>query len=479
MRHRSVKHMAALAILASLGVPGPGCSPNVSVFNKGPTCADQPEACDGLDNNCDGVVDEGCACEDGDLQPCYSGDPPSLDVGICTGGFQTCDAGQWGSCQGEILPEVELCDGLDNNCDGVVDEDLGMQTCGVGACQITAPLCMNGAPQECTPAPPTTEFCDGIDNNCDGAVDETDPFVDTMCDTGQPGACAPGLRACDGGALVCVPDQAPQAEACDGIDNDCNGQIDDGDPEGGAVCATGQLGVCAPGVEHCIQGALLCVPDASPTPEVCDALDNDCDGQVDSGPCGCNGTSACVNGQLVCNDPTTVYFEETFASNMAGWTLDATWGIGPAMASIGQSYGNPDPAADHTLTVDNGVAGVVIGGNAPTAQHEYYYLTSPVIDTSAAPAAYLNYWRWLNSDWAPYMTNHVQVFNGQDWVTLWASGGAPGVQDEAWEEITLDLTPHKNANMRFRFGYEIAAAGAFTVASWNIDDVLVTSAPCN
>lgn len=87
----------------------------------------QKEVCDdGKDNDCDGKVDEGCSseCVDGATRACYSGAPNTKDVGSCRAGKQTCSAGQWGACQGEILPQKDVCeDNKDNDCDGQVDED--------------------------------------------------------------------------------------------------------------------------------------------------------------------------------------------------------------------------------------------------------------------------------------------------------------------------------------------------------------------
>jgi hypothetical protein len=142
-------------------------------------------------------------------------------------------------------------------------------------------------------------------------------------------------------------------------------------------------------------------------------------------------------------------------------------------------YGNPDPAQDHTLTSDNGVAGVDIGGNADQMLHPFTWLTSPVINVGAAPAVFLEYWRWLNSDYTPWMENRVEVFDGVSWVVVWQSGGAPGIQDNAWTKQSHDISMYANAQLRVRFGFDIGQNGVFNVSSWNLDDVVVASGACN
>jgi hypothetical protein len=192
----------------------------------------------------------------------------------------------------------------------------------------------------------------------------------------------------------------------------------------------------------------------------------------------CTMGETCSAGACTGGSGPEIYFADDFKDNSKGWTLGPEWAIGPAMASFG-GVGNPDPAMDHTPTADNGIAGVVLGGNASTNQHGYYWLESPAFDTSAAAGpVVLGFYRWLNSDYDPFMHNAVEVFNGSQWVNLWTTGGPPGIMDAAWTFQQYDLTSYKNASMRVRFGFDITSGGVYTIGSWNVDDVLVASAAC-
>lgn len=132
--------------------------------------------CDGYDNNCNGLKDEGCDCETDDEQPC------GTDKGECEFGTQRCVDEQWGyECEREQEPTDEICDERDNNCNGQTDEgfDVGDScTVGTGACETTGQkVCSrDGSATECDAqegTPAEKESCnDGIDNDCDGEVDE-------------------------------------------------------------------------------------------------------------------------------------------------------------------------------------------------------------------------------------------------------------------------------------------------------------------
>jgi RHS repeat-associated protein len=115
----------------------------------------------------------GRQCRTEQTEPCYDGSSDTKDVGLCHAGTHTCQAdGTWGQCDGQVLPALEVCDGLDNDCDAQTDEELGQTICGVGACQVTVDNCVTGTPQTCMPGSPTDEVCNSIDDDCDRQTDE-------------------------------------------------------------------------------------------------------------------------------------------------------------------------------------------------------------------------------------------------------------------------------------------------------------------
>ncbi|MCA9539138.1 MAG: hypothetical protein KC620_09655, partial [Myxococcales bacterium] len=230
------------------------------------------EQCDGIDNDCDAAVDEELRVACG------------MDVGQCRSGFQGCIDGRLADCEGAIGPQPEVCDGLDNDCDGQPDEDFGILSdvnncgrcgfvcdlaeasarCSQGACLIDN--CnpgfwdnngndADGCEYACTLSNQGVEACDQVDNDCDGAIDEgidleSDPLncggcgrrcayehASGRCDARQCslGMCNPGFHDIDGNpANGCEYECQPSAEEdlpdpgfvdadCDGLD----GEIED------------------------------------------------------------------------------------------------------------------------------------------------------------------------------------------------------------------------------------------------------------
>ena len=270
--------------------------------------------CDGFDNDCDGEVDEGFTLDGVPIGlACRALGECGLGFVECTGDGRgaRCSSAPGGS-QDASRPEV--CNGLDDNCNGLTDDGLsyeghpvgepceGRGTCGPGIVECTpdgAVACSSnpGGSEDRSSA----EVCNALDDDCDGETDEGatvegDPFavckVVGVCATHADQVrlvCRDGKPACD---FSQVPGYSGAVEArCDGLDEDCDGLPDDDfawlDPFGGLkpVGHPCGRGACAGGTVVCAADSLGAVCSTAPLAhgETCNDLDDDCDGRVDNG----------------------------------------------------------------------------------------------------------------------------------------------------------------------------------------------------
>jgi hypothetical protein len=305
--------------LESLLTPaaGPVCTPvgerccvdadeddrGVGVGCRGSDCDDSnrdvyegaTETCNGVDDDCDGMTDES---NPGGGMVCSTG-----MSGACSSGVTVCQSGGI-VCQPNAATMSETCNGIDDDCDSNVDEDASgatlTQVCydgpagtaGMGICMAGVQTCAGGMFRSCIgQIQPATEICNGIDDDCDGTADDGNPGGGLACSTGLGGACDAGAITCTAGALHCAPVLMPGSvpEICDTLDNDCDGMLNEGFPGLGTACTAG-LGACLRGgVTICDPASASAPPVCSATPgtpaasEHCDYVDDNCNGQTDEG----------------------------------------------------------------------------------------------------------------------------------------------------------------------------------------------------
>ncbi len=290
------------------------------------------ELCDGVDNDCDGSIDEGLSGSSyyADLDSDGYGDASSAVSACATPAGYVADDTDCDDSDAATNPgAAEVCDGLDNDCDGSVDEGLAISSyyadsdgdsygdASLAASGCTAPVGYVADDTDCDDSdgainPGATELCDGTDNDCDGSIDEgllgtyyvdadSDAYGDasasiSACST--PAGYVANATDCDDADAAINP---AASEVCDEVDNDCDGTVDEGfvtatwyddaDLDGYGDVDTAYT-TCDGAPSGYIADNTDCDDtDATINPaavEVCDTLDNNCDGSIDEGgvcPC--------------------------------------------------------------------------------------------------------------------------------------------------------------------------------------------------
>jgi hypothetical protein len=386
------------------GGQGGGCSPSNGGIEK----------CDGADNDCNGAVDDGPDIDLASLKTCGTCETnclvelsgcttegaqclPSSNPGVEPGTCACSDCkddyydldGDGKSCEyycdldQSDDPTEELCNNLDDDCDGTKDENVdlcstttcgfcgnncvvlhgtaecdsnGQMPCDASNAQCAIAACddddadgkadwwdldgqyLTGCEYQCALTNNGIEKCgDGLDNDCDGAIDSQDsdlsgdPTIGVGCFGDPDGLCATaahaGITECVGNQVECgganVLHDNDVLETCNAVDDDCDGIVDDSPIDIGDSCGISNVFPCSFGTFQCQSGALVCIGAVNPGVEACNGVDDDCDGNIDktgvtppadavgacnvpppppanaTSPCKA-GTKACVGGTIQC-----------------------------------------------------------------------------------------------------------------------------------------------------------------------------------
>ncbi len=271
------------------------CSPTCQLS---PTCTAPPEAgCNGRDDNCNGQTDESSECV---VPPGGPAPTQGCTLGCGRPGTQTCVAS---TCAWGVCTAAEICNGIDDNCNGTIDEGF---TCIPNSQRDCTTSCTTTGTQTCTNlcawgtcvAP--AEICNGRDDNCVAGCDENFACCANTTSSCTTTCGSTGTQSCSG---ACGATCSPPAEVCDGDDDNCDDVCDNG---AGMQCCRGRVDAPCPttcgstGTRDCTNSCTW--TECTPPAEICNnGTDDDCVDGIDNGfQCVAGSTHVC---QTTCDIP--------------------------------------------------------------------------------------------------------------------------------------------------------------------------------
>ncbi len=305
------------------------CNQKCQVFHGTPVCNHTGmAACDTSNTKCE---IQSCDCAPGD---CWW----DVDGSYATGCEYKCDVTNSG---------IEICDGLDNDCNGMIDDGIPSVACQGGTNGVCADpanagttQCVSGvtvcAGANVVKPGDKAETCNNKDDDCDGVVDNNPTDAGGACGTSNVFPCSFGTKQCVNGAIACIGAVDPGVETCNGQDDDCDGTIDNNLTDVmGQACdvpvppPAGAMSPCKAGIAACVSGTVVCQGSIKATQGATDTcnVDANCDGTLTNQPnitndvnnCGACGNScltgavhanwACVNSMCVFQGCQTGYYD--------------------------------------------------------------------------------------------------------------------------------------------------------------------------